>query len=98
MTTILGKIVKAIFPWETILGFIIELAGNMLRDWMNKETFSKKAKYFTMGIYVLAEGIGEELANDTRTTIDNKTISEVIASCKTAAGTHGFNLPEIEEI
>ena len=40
----------------------------------------------------------EELAADTKTTIDNKLIQEVIASCETAAGKHNFKLPEVEEL
>ncbi len=51
-----------------------------------------------MGIYVLVEGIGEELANDTRTSVDNKLISEVINLCKKSAIQEGFKLPDVEEL
>jgi len=98
ITKFFGKIIKFVLPWEAILGFIIELAANLLRDWLKQESFTKKAKYFTMGIYVLVEGIGEELANDTNTTVDNKVVGEVITSCKEAANTHGFKLPEVENL
>lgn len=98
LTRMFGIIIKAAIPWEALLGFLIELAAKLLRNWMDEQEFSKKAKYFTMAMYVVAEGIGEELADDSKTTVDNKAVEELIRSCESAAEAHGFTLPEVEEL
>ena len=98
VTKALGFIIKKILPWETIISFIIQLAAGLLKDWLKDAEFTKKAKYFTMGVYVFAEGLGEELAKDTKTPLDDETVQEVLSSCETASLAHDFKLPEIEEL
>lgn len=95
---VFGKIIKWALPWESILGFILEIASNLLKEWLRDQNFTKKAKYFTIGVYAFAEGYGEELAKDTRTSLDDETIQDLIESCEAASIAHNFKLPEIEEI
>lgn len=95
---IFGRIVGYILPWESIIGVLLEIAVRLLQDWLSGKPFTKKAKYFVMGVYVFAEGIGEELALDTRTTIDDDSIKHVKTLCQQIAGEQNFKLPIVEEL
>lgn len=95
---IFGRIVGYILPWETIVGVLLEIAVKLLQDYLHGKPFSKKAKYFTMGAYVFAEGIGEELSLDTKTSIDDDSIKHVKTLCQQIAGEQNFKLPIVEEL
>jgi len=98
MIKIFSKIAFAILPWEAIFSFILELAEKMIAEWLTAKAFTKKAKYFTMGVYVLAEGWGEELVGDTRTTLDNITLQSLLNLCSKAAEQQKFKLPDVPEL
>jgi hypothetical protein len=51
-----------------------------------------------MIIYVAAEGLGEELALDTETPIDDELVRNVKTMCLDAAVIHNFTLPKVEEL
>lgn len=98
MFRVFGKIALALLPWESILGFLMELAEKMLSEWLAGKTFTKKAKYFTMLIYVAAEGLGEELVADTKTTVDDDLVQTLIGLCQKASEQQKFKLPDVEEL
>lgn len=98
MFRVFGKIALALLPWESILGFLMELAEKMLSEWLAGKTFTKKAKYFTMLIYVAAEGLGEELVADTKTTVDDDLVQVLIGLCQKASEQQEFKLPDVEEL
>lgn len=98
MLRIFAKLTVALFPWESILGFLMELAEKMIVGWLAEKSFTKKAKYFTMLIYVAAEGLGEELVADTRTTVDDDLIQSLIRLCQESSTQQGFKLPNVEEL
>jgi len=91
--------VVGMMPWETVVGYLIEMAVNLLSQWLNSgQPFTKKAKYFTMLVYVACEGIGEELAADSRTTVDDKAIVEAKRLCEQLAVVQAFKLPDVQEL
>ncbi len=98
MFRIFGKIALALFPWESILGFLMELAEKMIGEWLANKSFTKKAKYFVMLIYVAAKGLGEELVADTKTTVDDDLVKSLIALCQKSAEQEKFKLPDVEEL
>ena len=95
---VIGAVVSFMIPWESILGFLMELAEKLIGEWLAGQTFTKKAKYFTMLIYVAAEGLGEELVKDTKTTVDDDLIQALIGLCNKASEQQGFKLPDVEEL
>jgi len=98
MFRIFGKIALALLPWESILGFLMELAEKMIAEWLASKSFTKKAKYFVMLIYVAAEGLGEELVADTRTTVDDDLIQTLVRLCQESAKQENFKLPDVQEL
>ena len=98
MRIFIAKLVVRMLPWESILGFLMELAEKLITDWLAAKSFSKKAKYLTMLIYVAAKGLGAELAADTKTTVDDDLIQVLIRLCQEASKEHNFKLPDVEEL
>jgi uncharacterized membrane protein YczE len=98
MLKVFSRVVLALLPWEIIFGFILELAEKMIAEWFATKIFTKKAKYFVMGIYVLAEGWGEELVADTRTTLDDTTLQSLLDLCVSSATQQQFKLPDVPEL
>ena len=94
----LAKFALKLFPWETVVGWLFEIATRVITDWLNDKVMSVKAKYFTMGMYVLAEGIGDELAKDTRTTVDDDAVGELKTLCMNLTDMQGFTLPKVQEL
>lgn len=92
-----GKVVKAIFPWETILSFLLEVGANVLRDYLKGKEFTLKSKYFVIGMYALNTGYGRQLAIDTKTTVDDKLVDEIDKTCFDIAARYNFQLPIIDK-
>lgn len=95
---VIGKVLAFVIPWESILGFLMELAEKLIGEWLAEQKFTKKAKYFTMLIYVAAEGLGEELVADTKTTVDDDLVQALIGLCQEASEQQKFKLPDVEEL
>ena len=93
-----GKVVSFVMPWEIILGYVIQLASGLLKEWLKTMTYTKKGKYFTMSVYVLCESLGEELVADTRTSVDDTMLQGVIKLCEEMSVQGKFNLPVIQEL
>jgi hypothetical protein len=93
-----GKVISLVMPWEIILGYVIQLASSLLKEWLKTMTYTKKGKYFTMTVYVLCEALGEELVADTRTNVDDTLLQGVINLCEEMAERGEFKLPVVPEV
>lgn len=98
LVKLLAKMFFVILSWESVIRLILELAVKLLAGWLGEKTFTKKAKYFVMGIYVFSEGLFDELAKDTKSESDDDLVKNANTLCKEIAAQQGFKLPDVQEL